>query len=312
MALIKPASGPKHLIKLTPFNQAITELTLAGVIWGGSFTLVRWALEDFTASSLIFWRFIIAFIAGETIHYFTNKKLFNESWSDAKLAGLAGLFLGLSLFFQTYGLNFTTATNSGFITSLYVILIPIIAAIFFKHKIKTHHIFLSLLAFTGMAFLLNIENLKINFGEILTLGAAVTAAFQIIYIGRSAKKAKSAFRYNTYQTFWSCITILPFLVIETRSKNLSLWPEHVSARSAFSLVTLALVVSLFAFYLQVRAQKVLSTTTSSMLCLLEGPFAFLFAAYFLNEKLNMLQFFGAIIILLSCALSVYLDKEQNE
>jgi|GEM_PF-3621952 len=81
------------------------------------------------------------------------------------------------------------------------------------------------MAFTGMGFLLDLNNFHINTGEILTLIAAVTAAFQIIFIGFVAKQAKSAFRFNTYQIFWSCLVILPFLVIEVRTKNLSLWPE---------------------------------------------------------------------------------------
>ena len=289
------------------------ELTLAGIIWGGSFTLVRWALVDFSATTLIFWRFVIAFFAGEAIHYIANKKLFKNSWCDARLALPAGLFLGLSLFLQTYGLNYTTVTNSGFITSLYVVIIPIIAALFFKQKIKMHHIVLSLMAFTGMGFLLDLKNLSLNqnfLGEILTLGAALTAAFQIMFIGKVAKHAKSAFRFNTYQTFWSCITILPFLVVEIRAKNLSLWPENAKMLSILSVVALAILVSLFAFYLQVRAQRTLSTTTSSMLCLLEGPFAFFFAAYFLSESLQGLQLFGAFVILLSCGLSVYLDRPK--
>ena len=65
---------------------------------------------------------------------------------------LPGVFLGLSLFFQTYGLKFTSVTNSGFITALYVVMIPILGALFFKQKIKVHHIVFSLMAFTGMGF----------------------------------------------------------------------------------------------------------------------------------------------------------------
>ena len=296
--------------KLGKYNQAVLELTIAGIIWGGSFTLVRWALADFSASTLIFWRFVLAFVVGEAILYFFNPTLFKNSWPDARSAMLAGFFLGLSLFFQTYGLNYTSVTNSGFITSLYVVLIPIIGALFFRQKIKPRHIILSLLAFAGMGFLLNMQDFNLNVGELLTLAAAFTAAFQIMFIGKVAKNTKSAFRFNTYQTFWSLITILPFLVFETSGKKISLWPEVVHWQSVLSVVGLALIVSMLAFYLQVRAQRTLSTTTSSMLCLLEGPFAFIFAAYFLSESLDGLQLFGASVILMSCALSVFLDRPQ--
>ena len=295
---------------LTKFNLAVLELIFAAIIWGASFTFVRWALVDFSASVLIFWRFIIAFLLGESILYIFNKKLFKSSWPDAYLSMLAGICLGITLFLQTYGLNYTTATNSGFITSLYVVLIPIIMALFFKQKIKHHHVLLSLIAFTGMGFLLHLESFNIQLGELLTLGAAITAAFQIIFIGKVASQVKSAFRFNTYQIFWSLISILPFLVVETRVKKLPLWPSNPQALSIVSLFLLAIFVSLIAFYLQVRAQKILTTTTSSMLCLLEAPFSFLFASYFLNEKLEDSQLFGASIILLSCLASVYLEHKN--
>ena len=306
----KRVSGPRPLIKFSKYNLAVIELTIAGIIWGGSFTLVRWALVDFAASTLIFWRFVLAFVVGELILYFVNRPLFKSSWPDARSSMLAGLFLGLSLFFQTYGLNYTSVTNSGFITSLYVVLIPIIGALFFRQKIKPRHIILSLLAFTGMGFLLNMKEVSLHIGELLTLAAAFTAAFQIMFIGKVAKNTKSAFRFNTYQTFWSLVTILPFLVFETRAKKIRLWPEVVHLQSVLSVIGLALFVSMLAFYLQVRAQRTLSTTTSSMLCLLEGPFAFIFAAYFLSESLDGLQLFGALIILSSCALSVFMDRPK--
>ncbi|AGH95205.1 DMT family transporter [Pseudobdellovibrio exovorus] len=312
MALINQAYGPKRLTKVPyTYRQAVLELFTAGLIWGGSFTLMRWGLESFSATTLIFWRFLIAFILGEALHYIFNKKLFRQSWYDARLAMLAGFFLGLSLFFQTYGLYFTTATNSGFITSLYVVLIPIIGALFFKTTIKAHHIVLSLMAFCGMGFLLDLQSLYLQKGEVLTLGAALTAAFQIIFIGKNAVHARSAFRFNNYQTFWSLLTILPFLVFDIRSNDLSLWPQQVSLASVLSMLSLAIVVSIGAFYLQVRAQRVLSTTTSSMLCLLEAPFAFIFAAYFLQERLGPIQFLGAAIILLSCTLSIFIDRPKN-
>lgn len=311
MASTKHVFGLKLLIKIKPYNLAVIELVTAGIIWGASFTLVRWALESFSASTLIFWRFILAFTLGEVGFFIFNRSLFRRSFKDAKLAMWGGLFLGVSLFLQTYGLNFTTATNSGFITSLYVVMIPIILALFFKQKLKKRHFSLSLLAFAGMGFLLELSDFQIEKGELLTLGAALTAAFQIIYVGRYASQAVSSFRFNSYQTFWSWVTLLPFLLIETKTQHITLWPENPSLKAILSVATLAIAVSLLAFYLQVRAQRVLSTTTSSMLCLLEGPFAFFFGAIFLGERLNGVQTLGAFLILLSCALSVIFDRPKH-
>ena len=68
---------------------------------------------------------------------------------------------------------------------------------------------------------------------------------------------------------------------------------------------------MLAFFLQVSSQKVLSTTTASMLCLLEAPFSFLFATLILGETLIGLQILGAFLILLSSALSIYVDRPQH-
>jgi drug/metabolite transporter (DMT)-like permease len=299
------------LIKISQYNRAIIELFVAGVIWGASFTAVRWALVDFSTTTLMFWRFVFAIAGGELFLFLFRREDYRKSWSDFKLASKAGIFLGFSLLFQIYGLNFTTATNSGFITSLYVILIPIIGTLFFKQKIYPRHIVLSLSAFAGMGLLLDLRTFTMQKGDLLTLVAALTAAMQIIFIGQSAAKAKSPFRFNTFQTFWSLLVSLPFLIFETQAKHIPMWPEAPSARAWLSVLGLAFFVSLFAFFMQVRAQRILSTTTSSMLCLLEGPFAFIFGALFLGESLTGIQALGAVVILASCAFSVFFDRPKH-
>jgi drug/metabolite transporter (DMT)-like permease len=319
MASINRKSGPRHSIKfLKSYHKAVLALVCASVIWGTSFTFTRWALEDFSTTTLIFWRFFIAFLLGEFLLFVFQKKSYQNSHSDIKLASTAGLFLGGSILLQTHGLHTTTATNSSFITSLYVVIVPIIAFLFFKHKLKIHHIILGLLAFAGMGLLLNLQGEKsflrgelFNWGDLLTLFCAIAASFHIILVGQSANIAKSAFRFNNYQSFWSLLLVIPFLIYEMMFKNISLWPETFHLRSVVSLLIMAVMASIFAFYLQIKAQKILSNTTSSLLCLLEAPNAFLFAAFFLGEKLDYIQLIGVVIILSSSFFSVYMDRPQN-
>ena len=289
-------------------------LVIAGIIWGLSFTCAKWALVDFTTTQLLFWRFLAAFLLGEAVLFFFRKKLWQSSHADILLSMKPGLFLGASLLFQIHGLHYTTATNSGFITSLYVVLIPFISILFFKTRINKIHFILAALAFFGMALLLNVvesENYIFNVGDLLTLGSAVTAALQIIYIGITAKMAKNTFRYNNYQTFWCLLVVIPFFIFENIQKNVSVWPDSVQPMSYLGLGILIVFVSVIAFYLQVNAQKKLSTTTASMLCLLEAPFSFLFATIFIGEKLIGFQILGALIILGSSAASVYIDRPQH-
>jgi drug/metabolite transporter (DMT)-like permease len=293
-------------------------LLIAGVIWGLSFTCVKWALVDFTTTQLLFWRFFIAYILGEIFLYLFKPDSWRNSHSDILLSLKPGIFLGLSLLFQIHGLHYTSATNSAFITSLYVIFIPFISIIFFKTRIKNLHFIFAGLAIIGMSFLLDIpqmlvakNGLAFNIGDLLTLGSSATAAFQIIYIGITAKKSKNTFRYNNYQTFWSLLVIIPFFIYESEIKNISIWPISVRPLSYLGLFLLVVFVSMIAFFLQVQAQKKLSTTTASMLCLLEAPFSFLFASLLIGESLVGLQIWGALLILLSSTLSIYIDRPKH-
>lgn len=295
---------------MSKYTFAVIKLSTAGMIWGLSFTLVRWALESFSTSQLLFWRLLLAVVLGESILFIFNRPLFKASHSDIKTVRYVGLALGVSLLLQIHGLNFTTATKSAFITTTYVVMIPFFAYIFFKQKIKFYDLILAGMALLGMAFLLNLSVTEINFGDLLTVGSAATAGIQIMLIGIYAKFCVSAFRFNTYQNFWSLIAIIPFMVYEMNYKSVGFWPAEVTSRALLSLVGLAVLVSILGFYLQVSAQKDLPTSTASMLCLLEAPFSFIFATLFLQEKINALQMSGACIILFSAALSTYLGHKN--
>ncbi len=299
---------------LSSYNKAVLQLVLAGSIWGLSFICVLWALKDFSTSTLIFWRFLFAFIIGEVALFLYDPKNFKNSMPDIKLSLFAGISLGLSLLLQTHGLNYTTATKSSFITSLYVILIPFAGYLFYKKQIKVSHIVCGAIAFLGMAFLLNLQsvtNLNLNTGDLLTFGCAVTSTFHIMFVGAAANKVKSGFRFNTYQTFWSLIVTMPFLIYEIQTKNISLWPADVQIKSVLSILFLSVFVSLIAFTLQVKAQKTLTNTTASLLCLLEAPNAFLFAFLILGEKLIGYQVLGIVLIMGSSFLSVFIDRPKN-
>jgi drug/metabolite transporter (DMT)-like permease len=302
---------------MTKYNLAIIKLFTAAVIWGLSFPLIRLTLDSFTTSQLLFWRFLIAFVISELLMFTFNRKVFNESKSDIKIAKYTGITLGFSLLFQIHGLNFTTATNSAFITTTYIVMIPFFAYLFFKQKIRFTDLALAAFALCGMILLLDVfkdsafSMSNLNFGDLLTLASAATAAIQIMLIGVFAKTCVSAFRFNTYQIFWSWLAILPYTFYEYKTKNVGLIPDHVSTPSLVGLILLIIFVSIIAFYLQVSSQKYLKTTTASMLCLLEAPFSFVFAAILLSEKINWSQGLGALIIITSAFLSVYLEDQKK-
>lgn len=298
-------------------NFALIKLFTAAVIWGLSFSLIRMTLDSFSTAQLLFWRFFFSFIIAEVLLFIFNPKVFKASTPDIKTAFWTGSTLGISLLFQIHGLNFTTATNSAFITASYVVMIPFFAYLFFKQKIKLMDVSLAFIALMGMILLLDIFSStsfsfdNLNYGDLLTLASAATAAIQIMLIGVFAKTCVSPFRFNTYQIFWSLVATSPYIIYEMKTKETALLPSPISTQAWVGIISLILFVSILAFYLQVSAQKHLNTATASMLCLLEAPFSFIFATLILSEKINGLQALGAMIIITSAFLSVYFDKRSQ-
>lgn len=300
MVLTKQRFGQKPLTK----QRAIAELIFAGSLWGFGFVAATWALQSFTAAETLLYRYLIAFTLGEVIRFVLQPK---TQWriprQELNYAMGAGVFLGGMLLFQTIGLKYTTATKSGFITSLYVVLVPLIQTAWLRGRGLDYRVWINVaIAFAGMLLLLGDPRQDWNEGDLWTLLCAVIAALHIIYIGYAAKKEINAFRFNNYQSLFSIFTLLPLLVSQNQMT------AQASSLSIVGVFILGLAVSVLAFTIQVRTQKVLSNTTASMLFLLESPFAFFFGWLLLNERLNTLQFSGAGLIMIASILTILWER----
>jgi drug/metabolite transporter (DMT)-like permease len=308
MALIKLVCGLRPLISS---RRATIELIFAGAIWGFGFIATQWALAVWTPVGLLVLRFLGAWSFGELVHLLWRTKSTAPSSYSAKsdlfLALPAGLMLGSFLLLQTLGLQYTSATKSGFITTLYVIFVPVLNGFFFKKKSSTKIILPIALACFGTFLLLDMSwnafAEKINEGDLWTLASAIIAALQIIYVGRISQKVQNAFRWNNFQFLWALVPILPFLVWNQEFQR-----NEMDMKAVVGIFILAAACSVIAFSFQIRAQKVLSDTTASMLFLLESPFAFLFAFLLLGDRLNGFQSLGAFLIVGAALWTVLLEQ----
>jgi drug/metabolite transporter (DMT)-like permease len=209
---------------------------------------------------------------------------------------------------QTIGLNHTTATKSGFITTLYVLMVPFLNQYIFKVKIDRRFYSLALIALIGTVLLLDVfsESSNINIGDWWTFGCAIMAALQIIVVGKYAPLSESPFRFNSFQNFWTLLCVTPLFLLQEKIT----WFSY-SLLPWLGLIELAIGSSIIAFTIQIRAQKVLSPETASQFFLLESPFAFLFGYMFLKETLTPIQLIGAAMILLTTYLTLKLEQTSH-
>ncbi|HEV2690100.1 MAG TPA: DMT family transporter, partial [Bryobacteraceae bacterium] len=168
----------------------LIDLSLIGValIWGTTFVLVKQALVDVSTLLFLTIRFTLATAALALIFH---KRFRSANLSHSLRAGLlAGVCLFAGYVLQTFGLKYTSASKTGFITGLYIPLVPLLGSLVYKKYPRTSEILGIVAAFTGMALMtIQSDIVKINGGDLLVGACAVAYAFHILVLGRFAGSA---------------------------------------------------------------------------------------------------------------------------
>lgn len=273
-------------------RRAIVELVAAATIWGFGFIAVRWSLDGLGALWIVALRFLIAFALTAPVLLSIPKARAAMTRRQLLLALVPGLLLCTTLVLQTFGLRYTSATNSGFITCLYVLFVPPLARVVLKEPLSLANAALVAVALVGTALICNVQSLVLNVGDLLTLGCAVAAAGHIIALARIARHLESPLAFNALQSVCAGTVALGFaLALEP----FPAWPMPAHALVGFGFTVV--ISTILAFLMQVRAQSVLPAHLASILFLLESPFAAVFAFFLLGERLAPLQWSGAALIL---------------
>jgi len=116
--------------KITPFK---ADLMLMGIalIWGSTFIIVKQTIENIPPVTFNTIRFTVASLFFLITFLYRPKKINKKTLFDGVVLGLV---LFLTFTFQTIGLKFVTASETGFITGLYLIFVPILSVVFLKRR----------------------------------------------------------------------------------------------------------------------------------------------------------------------------------
>jgi drug/metabolite transporter (DMT)-like permease len=286
---------------------ASLELLTAAAFWGFGFVAAVWALKAFSALEVTLLRFLIASVIG--LVFFLSqrtRKAVRENWD---LSFWPAALLTGTLLFQTWGLQYTTATKSGFITTLYVVFVPLLEFIIQKRKLPLALWCCVVSALIGTALIVNLGLSDLNIGDLLTFICALLAAGQIYVLAVISPKVRTPFVFNIVQSYWALLICLPLLLVAP--VKIPEW-SAISWQALAGLGSLAIGSTVIAFYLQVRAQAHLSATVSSLFFLLESPFALLFAVLLLGESLGPLESMGAALIFLSAVAASGIEAKRKK
>ncbi len=276
------------------FFWGVGELIVADLIWGFSFVAAKFALAEFGFLTLSALRFLVAGLLSLLFMLLFPGPRALLRFSDIKLSFLPGIFLGLTVLFQTWGLQTTSATKSAFITCLYVLFVPLIERFFLHKKLSKKLYLLIACGILGTAMITDFQGGEVGLGDVFSFICALTSSLHIAWFGFNQKKIGNAFSFNSFQALWAAL--IPALLAPFFEAS-PIMP--VSPQAIIGFFALTFGASMFAFALQVRAQKVISPSTASLLFLLESPFAGFFSFWLLDEQLSANQTLGALLILIA-------------
>jgi drug/metabolite transporter (DMT)-like permease len=209
------------------------------------------------------------------------------------------LFLGSAL--QQHGLVYTTAGNAGFITSLYVVFVPII--LFLVWREKAHWISIVAVVLAGMgAFLLSTGGrFEVRAGDVIELGGALFWTFHVIVLGKYASRFEPM-SFSSGQLVICGLLNLGIGIFMEKSMPLNLPLLGAVAYTAFFSLGLC-------YTLQVWAQRHTPPADAALILSLEAVFAVISGWWLLDERLDGIQIFGCILIFVAVLLSQF--KEWN-
>jgi drug/metabolite transporter (DMT)-like permease len=256
-------------------------LVYAALIWGSTFFIVKDSLTSVNPVTLVAYRFLIAALLLVPVLLYLKKPLFHNV-KDGIILGVVIAALYLS---QTIGLKFTSASNSGFITGLFIVFTPLLAlaAGILPSKRRVMAILISIV---GLFLLTGIG--AFNRGDALTLIAAFTYAVHIVL---TAKFVQRSDPYSlAFQQFLTT-GILSLLIALIASQ-----PLGTTTTTWYIILFLAVFPTALAFLIQAIAQQHTGPVKVALIFALEPVFAAVFAWTVGGELFTIKTIIGGLLI----------------
>jgi drug/metabolite transporter (DMT)-like permease len=261
-------------------------LLFVTVLWGSAFAVMRLAAGHGTIFFLNGFRFLLGALLVLPLAKF--KGAFKRS--NLLYVGLAGFALYAGVSFQQAGLTTTTAGNGGFITSMYVVIVPFLLWVFWRERPSLLTGVAVLLAIAGGYLLSTGGSFRVRPGDVLVFIGSLFWAMHVVVVGKvQGKIAALPFAFGQ------------FVVCSALNLITGIFVERPSQADMLAVLPAILYTGVFSiavgFTLQVIAQKHTPTNDAAIIMSLEAVFAVLFGWLFLHEILLPIQISGCGLIL---------------
>ena len=292
-------------------------LLLATTIWGATFVIIKSALNDISPLLFVSIRFSFAALVLLPFILKTLKKADKKTLYGGLIVGIF-YFLGFAS--QTIGLNFTSATKSGFITGTFVLFTPIFQLIIEKRKPAKGSLIGIFLVLLGLIFLSSKGNTflnvfieigkNFNIGDFLTLLCAVFFALYIVYLDIESKKL-DLMSLVFLQIAITGLLGFGFAFVFSLS-GLESIELNLSYNLLFAVLYTSILATIVTTILQTRYQKETTPTKAGIIFSFEPIFAALVAFVALNEKISDFRLLGCAFIFIGLLATELIKNKNNE
>lgn len=269
---------------------AVALLVGVTAVWGSTFLVIQDATDTMPVLDFMAARFTVGALVLAALRPRRIMSLDRAGWAGGAALGIA---LGTAYTLQVFGLRHTSATISAFVTGMFVVFTPLLAALVLRRRVTPAAWAGTGLAFAGLA-LLTLNGLRIGTGELLTLGCALGIALQIL-----GTDTWAAGRDPYALAFAQMATVAVAASLAALPGGLSLLPPDRAAW--FGVVWTGVFATAAALVVQTWAQTRLSPVRVAVVLTLEPAFAAL-VGVFAGDVLSARQVIGSLLVLLAMLL----------
>jgi drug/metabolite transporter (DMT)-like permease len=268
-------------------------LLLVTVVWGMTFPVLKVATGQLSGVEVTALRFLIAaacmgpFVRGIPL----------QTWRDGLILGVLAL---TSMVAQAYGLQFISANRSAFLTSLNVLMVPLIG-LALGVRPGWMVFFAAAVACAGVG-LMSFDVQGDFWADLATLAAALAYALYTILMSSHAKNHRPA-QLATAQI--ACMALLGalWMLVDSGAPRVLLLPGLVDAEVWWGLLFLGAVASAATFFLQAMAQSHVSAPQAAIIYAMEPVFAAAFGWWYISEQMTPMALLGGALVIAAVILS---------
>ncbi|AHA06607.1 EamA/RhaT family transporter [Bacillus toyonensis] len=284
-------------------------LSLAASIWGGMYVVSKYVLDYIPPLTLVWLRFIIAFVVLYGILKIAEKKqkkkvtIRKKDWLLFAWIGFIGYFISITC--QFIGTKLSDAHTGSLVTSATPAFMVIFAAIILKEKLTARRLLSTIIATIGVIIVIgwDIEIGSYFIGTIILVGAAITWALLSIYV-KIASARFSSLVITTYAIFFSLFFITPFMIWELQVASIGTVNTYV----ILGVLYLGVISTAGAFFLWNKGLELMDASIGSLFFFFQPIVGSLLGWLLLNETLNNNFFIGGILIICSVLITTFEKK----